>query len=703
MVEVPLDYYRILGIPLEAEPELIEQAYEDRSVQLPHQDYSIIAQTSRKNLLKIAYDTLSNPQSRLQYNASLLAQEEEKKEISLEIDNSLFLGALIILLELGEYELVLNLVQPYLNDKGKLAQLTDQVNWQDLILTAVLAYLELAREKWQEKEYNLAASYLQSSHHLLVKEDLFAHIRKEIKQDLAKLKPYCVIELLTQKNTKEEREKALTLLREMFNSRGGFENKSVDDCGLDGEAFLRFIQQIRVYLTAEEQQKLFEAEAKRPSTAATYLFAYACIARGFAERKPELIIKAKNSLIPLTIHQDVYLEQSICALLLGQTTEAEFSLSQSKEKEAIEYIKTLSANSPDLLPGLCRYTEEWLKTEVFPQFLDLKDANPSLDAYFDDPKVQNYLENLSQPPLPETETESSSPEDFTVSLPQTDTKTDTESPHSIPSTNDYTDLGPEPQQSNVAIFSQQQEQEEEREELIGFGDLLEAEMETIAPQPPSTSSNADKKTNSRLQRPSSAKKNVKRPYTPTFFPLLIPLAALFCATFVAFFAVKIFFPRQQEGLNIPLSEPLIDLPQKATDPVKENLQVQLSQEDAAAIINNWLVAKQKATGPEYDTTSLEQVLTDSLAAIWKANANSLRRLNAYRRYEHKIKVLSAQVNPQNNTEAIVQAEVFEKSQYYQNGALNPRLSYEEKLLVQYNLVREGQRWLIQDLKILPRR
>ncbi|MEM4177913.1 MAG: DnaJ domain-containing protein, partial [Nitrososphaeria archaeon] len=89
-MEVPLDYYRILGIPLEAEPELIEQAYEDRSVQLPHQDYSIIAQTSRKNLLKIAYDTLSNPQSRLQYNASLLAQEEEKKEISLEIDNSLF-------------------------------------------------------------------------------------------------------------------------------------------------------------------------------------------------------------------------------------------------------------------------------------------------------------------------------------------------------------------------------------------------------------------------------------------------------------------------------------------------------------------------------------------------------------------------------------------------------------------------------------
>ncbi|MCS6942417.1 MAG: IMS domain-containing protein [Geminocystis sp.] len=697
MVEIPLDYYRILGIPLEAEPELIKQAYEDRSVQLPHQDYSIIAQSSRKNLLKVAYDTLSNPESRLQYNASLFAQEEEeKKEISLEIDNSLFLGALIILLELGEYELVLNLSQPYLNNKGKLDQLTNQVEqislvWQDLILTVVLAHLELAREKWQEREYNLAAEYLQYSHDLLVKEDLFPHLRKEIKQDLGKLKPYRVIELLTKEDASsdpKDREKALNLLREMFNRRGGFENTSVDECGLDGEAFLRFIQQIRVYLTAEEQQKLFEAEAKRPSTAATYLFAYACIARGFAERKPELIIKAKNSLIPLTIHQDVYLEQSICALLLGQTTEAEFSLGQSKEKEAIEYIKTLSASSPDLLPGLCRYTEEWLKTEVFPQFLDLKDANPSLDAYFDDPRVQSYLESLSQPSLPETE--SSFPDNFTVSLPQMETEN-----------YDTTDQKPEIQQPTFPA-SPREEEVEEKEELIGFSDLLEAEMETSPPQP-TVSSNTDKKTNPRPSHPSSAKKPVKRPHRDALLPFFIPLAAILCATSVAFLVLKVLFPKQQENLNIPLSEPLIDLPQKETDPVKENLQVQLSQEDAAAIINNWLVAKQKATGPEYDTTALDQVLTDSLAAVWKANANSLRRLNAYRRYEHKIKVLSAQTNPQNNTEAIVQAEVFERSQYYQNGALNPRLSYEEKLLVQYNLVREGQRWLIRDLKILSSR
>lgn len=179
--------------------------------------------------------------------------------------------------------------------------------------------------------------------------------------------------------------------------------KKIDDSGLNVDSFLRFIQQIRVYLTAEEQQILFENEAKRPSPAAAYLTAYACLARGFTERKPDLIIKAKNNLISLTIHQDVYLEQSICALLLGQTTEAEFSLSQSKEKDAIARIQEISANSPDLLPGLCVYTEKWLQTEVFPQFKGLRNVDSSLQAYFADEKVQNYLESISPPLISETE------------------------------------------------------------------------------------------------------------------------------------------------------------------------------------------------------------------------------------------------------------------------------------------------------------
>lgn len=84
----------------------------------------------------------------------------------------------------------------------------------------------------------------------------------------------------------------------------------------------RFIQQLRNYLTVAEQHQLFEAESKRPSAVATYLAVYASLAKGFAQRQPALIRQAKHLLIRLSRRQDVHLEQSLCAMLLGQTEEA---------------------------------------------------------------------------------------------------------------------------------------------------------------------------------------------------------------------------------------------------------------------------------------------------------------------------------------------------------------------------------------------
>lgn len=501
-MQISLDYFRILGVPLQADSDLINQAYEDRLLQLPHEGYSEYGITSRQNLLKVAYDVLKDEESRLEYESSLFTKEsqediflETSEEVTVEITNDLLVGALIILYDLGDFELVLRLATPYLEDKNNLEDLTDNKEeidfiWQDLILTAVLAYLELAREKWQDKEYELAANYLQKSYNLLNQEDLFQPLKKEIKQDLGKLKPYEILELLTRENEiKEDREKALNLLQEILNVRGGIESQKIDDSGLNVDSFLRFIQQIRVYLTAEEQQILFENEAKRPSPAAAYLTAYACLARGFTERKPDLIIKAKNNLISLTIHQDVYLEQSICALLLGQTTEAEFSLSQSKEKDAIARIQEISANSPDLLPGLCVYTEKWLQTEVFPQFKGLRNVDSSLQAYFADEKVQNYLESISPPLISETEVlNESSPSVEVNNISQINYSA---SNLPISEEENIIDDNRKENQSHITNTQVVEAEEEKQttsllvedelspsEDLIGFGDFLDAEIET---------------------------------------------------------------------------------------------------------------------------------------------------------------------------------------------------------------------------------
>ena len=54
-MQISLDYYRILGVPIQAESHLIKQAYEDRIQQLPHHHYTQYAVNSRKNLVTKAY------------------------------------------------------------------------------------------------------------------------------------------------------------------------------------------------------------------------------------------------------------------------------------------------------------------------------------------------------------------------------------------------------------------------------------------------------------------------------------------------------------------------------------------------------------------------------------------------------------------------------------------------------------------------
>ncbi|BAQ66508.1 IMS domain-containing protein [Geminocystis sp. NIES-3709] len=742
-MQISLDYYRILGVPLEADSELIEQAYNDRIIQLPHKGYTEYAINSRKKIIQLAYDVLSQEESRLEYESSFLPSSLETEEltgeleetvqsqnlldtdldilpeINIEIEENLFIGALIVLLDLGEYELILTLAQPYLNDRYSLnifAEKEEEVNQvlQDLVLTIVLAYLELAREQWQEKEYEAASNSLKKAYDLLFKEDLFSDLRKEIKQDLGKLMPYEILELLTRENNSiSERQKAIDLLKSMLKARGGIESHKIDDSGLNIDSFLRFIQQIRVYLSAEEQQNLFEEEAQRPSPAAGYLAAYAGIARGFTERKPEFIIRAKNSLISLTIHQDVYLEQSICALLLGQTAEAEFSLSQSREKGVISYIQEVSQESPDLLPGLCAYTEKWLQTEVFPQFKNLNGENPSLQNYFEDDRVQSYLETITNPPLKD---DSSSPE---LELPM-DNKN--ESSYSFTQFNalkeqtDYEEQiinenygenvtpsseievsGNELENQNVSLLVENEIVQND-EDLVGFDDFLSSEAEedhssshstTTTNLSPSVKDKEDEIPPEKIS--DSKKKNSK------FF--LIPLIVLLLLFgTIAVFASRILFNEEKNKLEISLSEPLIELPVKNLPP--EDLIDKLDNSNALEIINQWLKAKATATGPEYNPGELTKILTEPMLSKWVGNSRDLRSRNAYRRYEHKVSIESAQVNPQNLTEGIITARVEEKSQYYRNGALVPSLSYQDNLLIKYDLIKENNQWLIKDVKIM---
>ncbi|WP_227873476.1 J domain-containing protein [Aphanothece sacrum] len=415
---IPLDYYRILGIFPQVTDEQITQAYRDRSVQLPRREYSPAAIATRKQLLAQAYNILSKPEQKKAYDSQFLREtlsdesiiEEEPSKSraepleessssdtipGIDITPEQLVGVLLIFQELGEYELVLQFGQGYLDSLPKNVIKSDPTR-PDIILTVALAFLELSRERWQHEQYEQAAVIGIKALTLLEQNSLFPSVQAEIHTELDKLRPYRILELLAESEDNEvPRNEGKQLLQKMLQERQGIDGRGNDRSGLNINDFLRFIQQIRTYLTAQEQQELFMAESQRPSAVAAYLAVYALIARGFAHKQPSLILEAQTILNGLGDRQDVSLEQAICSLLLGQTQTATLALEKCQDTQALSIIKENSQGSPDLLPGLCLYSESWLKTEVFSHCRDLITQKASLKEYFANQEVQSYLEQLS--------------------------------------------------------------------------------------------------------------------------------------------------------------------------------------------------------------------------------------------------------------------------------------------------------------------
>jgi len=226
-VHIPLDYYRIIGLPLQATAEQIEQAYQDRLRQTPHSELSQGTLEARKNLLDSAYGVLSDPEQRSEYDANYLLstydvegeetvalpqiQREEEAvavaahtpKIEVETPQQL-LAALLILYELGEYQRVRDLGEWMLThpDRPEGGELSPPMQG-DLILILALSCWELGREFWRQEEYEAAGEAVGKGHQLLWDWDLFYQLRSEMAAELDKLCPYRIFELLSQRDFKE--------------------------------------------------------------------------------------------------------------------------------------------------------------------------------------------------------------------------------------------------------------------------------------------------------------------------------------------------------------------------------------------------------------------------------------------------------------------------------------------------------------------
>ncbi len=733
-MRVPLDCYRILGLTHLSGLDKVHQAHRDRLLSMPRREYSDAAIASRKRIIDKAYETLTAPS---QISTELeLAEAGNTQTVTttlppqIEADEKDFAGLLLILYELGESEKVLNIARPYYDpEQAEYQSPRVSPHDPDLLLSVSLSYLDLGRESWKQGQYEAAADALESAQEILLREGLFLSIRSEIQADLFRLRPYRILELLSAPDNQiSDHRKGLILLQEMLDARRGIDGSGNDYSGLGIDDFLRFIQQLRSYMTTLEQQTLFEEESRRPSSVATYLAVYALIARGFSQRQPALIRRAKGLLVKLSARQDIYLEKAVCALLLGQTEEASIAIDSSSEDEQVAFIRQNSEGAPDLLPGLCLYSERWLQEEVYPHFRDLMNQIVSLKDYFADEQVQAYLEEL--PNTGAMSSEWTAPVGGGLELDEGRSRKDNRGSFASTSENlsgslsvnfadevraannlaQSDDLGlgdyrPEPptrfQRSNAPLTTRPST-------AINNGrDELPRSPRSHVPPPRSKNVNEAvreiKRPGQNYNQSPQNSTAPKRKFNVGRLAIVIAVAiALIGGTFtLVVWAITSLMSPSRSKAFVPLEKPISALAQSTqTSPTTAIAQPgPLDKETATKLIETWQATKSKALGNTYEENILEEILTEPALSDWKDRAKELKASNSYLQYQTKSSTVD-QVITDGETKAKVIAKISESRNFFNNGELDSGASKADaSYTVEYDLVRKDNKWLIREMLV----
>lgn len=839
-MRIPLDYYQILAIVDDVSE--LDRAYQDRLEQLPRQGYSEAAIDSRKQLITIAYQALSDPARRAEYTVDRLSavpgEIETAAELShtaltysrrpeLEIAPEHFLGGLLILFELGEYEEVNSICMPYLGNNGRSsnsgslhphlpAQLTPSGNLSnseapmgiepaavsklkrtrtgtrviplrpDIVLTMIFSFLELGDREGRNGCYEEAVVHFETAQKILVQEDLFPQIQGQIDRRLDRLLPYRVASLVALPLERhEQRGQGIQFLEELLECACIDEVLGQERFGLNSEQTIQFIHETIPALTAAEQRNLFTQVARdsyQESTntlnimqlACTYLQVHALIAQGFAYRNPQSIYTAQQILEHrLSQRLEVTtIDRAICALLLGQTEEAISILDTIAESAALIAIRQQSQGHKDLLRGLCWYIESWFKDHVFPCFRDLVDTNSSIHDYFDDHNVQEFADRVPAVAPNVSSWADSVPQSIDVP-PSGDLsgrerqdrfdeskQLDSANTKLVTTTNlrrssklnpqqqaayDRVSVDPiapalrveqfqsvptqfsvllEPDDAGNNIIQLEQERQRRRPslptartldgefEVIGIEDNRHyaAFIPEISSQLVTTNRVAGNLMMTRFRR----RQNIRR-------IIAVGTSGIACLWGIGWIGNEIWHninklpsmttaviavpsPEPSQGQPVA-TQPVITQPvatQPSPQPIPQAVKGVLSANLAQQTIQNWLSAKAKSLNLGYQTAELKNVLVEPALSGALERAQTAQANGIHWEYTHP----QVQIATMPQLDALAQAAtvrvvVTENASYFDtNRRLNPARSYAKKLMVDYNLVRQGDRWYVKDMDVV---
>ena len=348
-MELPLDHYRLIGVNPSANSEEILRAFQLRLDKSPEEGFTYEVLTQRAELLRLTADLLTNSEERKRYEMLVLNGAS-----GLEFPSNREVAGLMLLWESGSPKEAFKLAKKALQPPQ--APALGSSRESDLTLLAALASRDAAIKEQEQRCYVNAADFIQEGILILQRIGKRSELRKNLEEDLSALLPYRILDLISRDLCDaDSRKKGLGMLESYICKRGGLEgkNKSESENLLDQQRFELFFQQIKSFLTLQEQIDLFINLQKNGSVEAGFLGFLALTALGFTKRKPDKLIEAKRIIKNLNLPGIDSIPLIGCLdLLLADVNQAEERFLSSPDEELQDWIKDFQGGT---LEAICIY------------------------------------------------------------------------------------------------------------------------------------------------------------------------------------------------------------------------------------------------------------------------------------------------------------------------------------------------------------
>ena len=389
-MELPIDHFRLLGVSSSAGAEEILRIFQLRLDRSPDQSFTAEALAQRAELLRLSADLLTDPASRQEYESAISLGAS-----ALELSSNREVAGLILLWEADLSYEAFRLARKSLQPPQTPALGSSRE--ADLALIAALSCRDAAIKEQEQRHYEFAAELLQEGIQLLQRMGKLSDQRENLEEDLELLLPFRILDLLSREvNDKKSHQEGLNLLDTFVNKRGGLEGRSrlKKIGGLNQADFEIFFQQIRTFLTVQEQIDLFINWYRRGSTDAGFLAAIALVASGFSLRKPQDLQESRKFLKGLNYQGLDPMPLIGCIdLLLGDVAQAEARFKSSNDEGLKDWLNNYPGEE---LAAYCHYCRNWLRNDILHGYRDIDFRLPDLDSWFSDSNVQEYLEELDK-------------------------------------------------------------------------------------------------------------------------------------------------------------------------------------------------------------------------------------------------------------------------------------------------------------------